>query len=290
MKWFSSTKNACEWSIFILLSAVHPLTARIAVQQLSNNTAMIVWCDNLVACYEICFLGYVLPWGQMSLWGATVITNLISTVPIIGTKLVWWVWGGYNVDSATLTFFFTLHFLVPFIIAVVVLFHLVVLHETSRTSSLIMHERFTKVAFHPYFVWKDLLNAIILFVLFSILLFVPWAIGDPENWLPANQMSRPVHIQPEWYFLFAYAILRRVPNKIAGVVALVMRVTIFYLFPFCKTQYPKNKIITSWRLSRLACSWFLLTLLGACSVEAPYILMSQIFRICYFAFIILYLT
>jgi len=251
---------------------------------------MNIWSNNLVACNGYSFLGYVLPWGQISLWGATVITNLISTVPVIGTQLVWWVWGGYNVDSATLTFFFTLHFLLPFLIAMLVLFHLVVLHETSRTRSLLMHERFTKVGFHPYYVWKDLLNATLLFVIFSIMLLIPWVIGDPENWLPANQMSRPVHIQPEWYFLFAYAILRRVPNKLAGVVALVMRVTVFYLFPFCKLQYPKNKIISSMRLSGLSCSWLLLTLLGACSVEAPYILMSQLFRFCYFGFILLIIS
>jgi len=232
------------------------------------------------------FLGYVLPWGQISLWGATVITNLVSTIPIVGTKLVWWVWGGHDVCRG---FFFTLHFLLPFTIALMVLLHLVVLHETSRTRSLLMHESFTKVRFYPYYIWKDLLNVTILFIIFSLFVCIPWVWGDPENWQPANQMSSPVHIQPEWYFLFAYAILRRVPNLLLILWWIWDCRIQFYLFPLCKMQYPKNKIIASMRLSRLSRLVILLTLLGACSVEAPYDLMSQVFRISFFALMVLYL-
>ena len=233
----------------------------------------------------IAFLGYVLPWGQMSFWGATVITNLIRTIPIVGPKVVTWVWGGYNVNNATLSLFFALHYLLPFVVLALILIHLLLLHETRRTSSIFIHERFRKVKFTPYYTNKDIMNVVFLLIFFALVLFSPWTLGDPDNWIPANPMVSPVHIQPEWYFLFAYAILRRVPNKLGGVIALLLRVLVLYLFPIFKNKYPQHPILYNFFLGSLAVRILVLTWLGACPVEAPFILCGQIFRVLYFIFI-----
>lgn len=230
----------------------------------------------------IAFLGYVLPWGQISFWGATVITNLISTIPIFGPDIVIWVWGGFNVNNATLGFFFSLHFLLPFLLAFIVLIHLIFLHETRRRRNIIIHERFSKVKFCPYYFSKDAVNLVIFITFFIFCLFFPWNLGDPENWIGANPIISPVHIQPEWYFLFAYAILRAIPNKLGGVIALVGRVIFFYLLPLFFTYKSPRKIWIFILISIFSISFLLLTWLGACVVEEPFILISQIFTVLYF--------
>jgi ubiquinol-cytochrome c reductase cytochrome b subunit len=178
------------------------------------------------------FLGYVLPWGQMSLWGATVITNLLSTIPFIGPILVVWVWGGFRVTSYTLGVFYSLHFVLPLIIFCLVLFHLIVLHETGSSSKISLHTNENKIKFYFLFVIKDMINFVIIFVFLFCIFLAPLILGDPENFNLANPLSSPLHIQPEWYFLFAYAILRSIPNKLGGVLALAASVIFFYLFPF----------------------------------------------------------
>nr|ADB43167.1 cytochrome b [Calanus sinicus] len=242
----------------------------------------------LLAVMATAFLGYVLPWGQMSFWGATVITNLFSAIPYIGGDLVQWMWGGFAVDNATLTRFFSLHFLLPFVVAGLSGVHLLFLHQTGSNNPLGVNSNFDKVSFHPYFSTKDVFGFIALLSGLSfICFFYPWSLGDPENFIPANPLVTPVHIQPEWYFLMAYAILRSIPNKLGGVVALALSIIILAICPFMYTSsfrgyafYPVNKLIFWVHIN----VWTLLTWLGARPVEDPYILLGQALSAIYFAY------
>nr|YP_009674553.1 cytochrome b [Glenea cantor]QDC34930.1 cytochrome b [Glenea cantor] len=234
------------------------------------------------------FLGYVLPWGQMSFWGATVITNLVSAIPYLGTSIVQWIWGGFAVDNATLNRFFTLHFLLPFVVAALVIIHLLFLHQTGSNNPLGTNSNIDKLPFHPYFSLKDLLGFLIMsFLLIILTLSNPYLLGDPDNFVPANPLVTPVHIQPEWYFLFAYAILRSIPNKLGGVIALVLSIAILYTLPFSNKKkflssqfYPINKTLF-WSLFTII---ILLTWIGARPVEDPYILTGQILTVVYFSY------
>jgi len=234
------------------------------------------------------FLGYVLPWGQISFWGATVITNLFSAIPYLGGDIVYWLWGGFAVDNATLTRFFTLHFLMPFVISGMSIVHLLFLHKTGSRNPLGLNSNIDKVRFHPYFSYKDLLGINIIFILLMYICFqAPWWLGDPENFIPANPLVTPVHIQPEWYFLFAYAILRSIPNKLGGVVALALAVIILYILPFYGNRifksfifYPLGKLIF-WSLVVIV---ILLTWIGARPVEYPYVITGQILTVMYFLY------
>nr|YP_010258374.1 cytochrome b [Physoderes impexa]AGO28089.1 cytochrome b [Physoderes impexa] len=259
----------------------------------SYNLVM-TWMIGIILLFAImgtAFLGYVLPWGQMSLWGATVITNLLSAVPYLGTELVKWLWGGFSVDNATLTRFFTLHFLLPFIITALVIIHLLFLHQTGSSNPLGLISNFDKIPFHPYFSIKDIMGVMITIMFFCMLsLMEPRLLGDPENFIPANPLVTPVHIQPEWYFLFAYAILRSIPNKLGGVIAMVMSILIIIILPFSnKTKfqglnyYPINQIMF-W----IFCiNMILLTWIGARPAEEPFILTGQILTVSYFSYFIL---
>lgn len=237
------------------------------------------------------FLGYVLPWGQISFWGATVITNLISAIPYLGNSIVQWIWGGFSVRNATLTRFFTFHFLLPFIISAIVIIHLLFLHQTGSRNPLGTIRNIDKTPFHPYFTYKDLIGFIIIISILTILsLQNPYLLGDPDNFIPANPLVTPVHIQPEWYFLFAYAILRSIPNKLGGVIALVLSIAILYILPFTNKKkyqstqfYPLNKFLF-WIL---VTNIILLTWIGARPVEDPYILTGQILTISYFSYYII---
>nr|APX40042.1 cytochrome b [Longitarsus nigrofasciatus] len=234
------------------------------------------------------FLGYVLPWGQMSFWGATVITNLMSAIPYLGNMLVQWIWGGFAVDNATLTRFFTFHFICPFIIFALMIIHLLFLHQTGSSNPIGVNSNIDKVPFHPYFTYKDILGMLILLMsLIFLTLSNPYLLGDPDNFIPANPLVTPIHIQPEWYFLFAYAILRSIPNKLGGVIALVMSIAILYFLPFYNKKkflssqfYPMNKMMF-WSLLTII---ILLTWIGARPVEDPYILTGQILTVLYFLY------
>nr|YP_010397471.1 cytochrome b [Sinomantis denticulata]ASY98144.1 cytochrome b [Sinomantis denticulata]UQJ77604.1 cytochrome b [Sinomantis denticulata] len=236
------------------------------------------------------FMGYVLPWGQMSFWGATVITNLLSAIPYLGIELVQWVWGGFAVDNATLNRFFTFHFVLPFIVAATAMVHLLFLHQTGSNNPLGLNSDLDKIPFHPYFTFKDILGFIVLFAFLVLLsLKEPYILGDPDNFTPANPLVTPVHIQPEWYFLFAYAILRSIPNKLGGVIALVMSIAILFFLPFSSSNfrglqyYPFNQFLF-WSMVAIV---ILLTWIGARPVEDPYILTGQILTVLYFAYYIL---
>nr|YP_009525276.1 cytochrome b [Hymenocera picta]AXS63680.1 apocytochrome b [Hymenocera picta] len=237
------------------------------------------------------FLGYVLPWGQMSFWGATVITNLLSAIPIAGTKLVNWVWGGFALNNATLTRFFALHFLLPFIIAATSMVHILFLHQTGSNNPLGVSSQVDKIPFHPYFTLKDMVGfSVMLMALVLLSLLNPTMLIDPENFTPANPMVTPPHIQPEWYFLFAYAILRSIPNKLGGVVALVLSVAILFTLPLSYkskfrglTFYPINKLMF-WTFVIIV---VLLTWIGARPVESPFIFTGQVLTLAYFSFFII---
>lgn len=232
------------------------------------------------------FIGYVLPWGQMSFWGATVITNLLSAIPYLGIDLVQWLWGGFAVDNATLTRFFSFHFLFPFIITAFTIIHLLFLHQTGSNNPLGINRNVDKIPFHPYYSFKDIFGFIIILFFLSILtLSSPYLLGDPDNFIPANPLVTPPHIQPEWYFLFAYAILRSIPNKLGGVIALVISIAILFILPFTnnfKIQssqfFPLNQILF-WFITSIV---IMLTWIGAQPVEDPYIVTGQTLTILYF--------
>ncbi|YP_010272014.1 cytochrome b (mitochondrion) [Drosophila suzukii] len=234
------------------------------------------------------FMGYVLPWGQMSFWGATVITNLLSAIPYLGMDLVQWLWGGFAVDNATLTRFFTFHFILPFIVLAMTMIHLLFLHQTGSNNPIGLNSNIDKIPFHPYFTFKDIVGFIVMiFILISLVLISPNLLGDPDNFIPANPLVTPAHIQPEWYFLFAYAILRSIPNKLGGVIALVLSIAILMILPFYNLSkfrgiqfYPINQILF-WSM---LVTVILLTWIGARPVEEPYVLIGQILTVIYFLY------
>jgi len=251
------------------------------------NTGVII----LLIVMATAFIGYVLPWGQISFWGATVITNLLSAIPYIGEIVVQWIWGGFAIDNATLNRFFTIHFALPFIVAALVIVHLIFLHQTGSNNPLGLNSNLDKIPFHPFFSVKDTLGVlIIIFGLSIFILLFPNLLGDVENFIPANPLVTPIHIQPEWYFLFAYAILRSIPNKLGGVIALALSILILLTlhvsttFSSIKQFYPSSKILI-WRILNLV---ILLTWIGARPVEAPFILTGQIITTIYFSLFVLY--
>lgn len=242
----------------------------------------------LLATIAAAFFGYVLPWGQISIWGASVITRLFSAIPYIGEDFVQWLWGGFAVNNATLTRFFAFHFLVPFIVIALVIIHLLFLHQTGSNNPLGLSSRYNKIPFNPYFLYKDLFGALcLLMLLLRLVVRAPWLLGDPENFIAANSLVTPVHIQPEWYFLFAYAILRSIPNKLGGVIGLAISIIILLVLPFQKTSnfqrtsfYPL-RIILFWTFINII---LLLTWIGARSVEEPYIITGQCLTLLYFRY------
>jgi ubiquinol-cytochrome c reductase cytochrome b subunit len=230
----------------------------------------------------IAFLGYVLPWGQMRYWAATVITNLVSALPYVGESLVKWIWGGFAVGNPTLTRFFALHYILPFVVLILVILHLYFLHIVTSSNPLGLDNP-KKISFHYYYSVKDLF--VVILVLVFVLIFsmiYGYSFIDPENWIPANSLVTPVHIQPEWYFLFAYAILRSIPSKIGGVLALLGSILVLFILLLKPLEVKHNNIVYKLITWNLLGIFIILTWLGSIPAEPPYIFTAQIYTILYF--------
>nr|AQT39521.1 apocytochrome b [Colletotrichum siamense]AQT39536.1 apocytochrome b [Colletotrichum siamense]AQT39551.1 apocytochrome b [Colletotrichum siamense] len=243
----------------------------------------------LVAMMGIGFLGYVLPYGQMSLWGATVITNLISAIPWIGQDIVEFVWGGFSVNNATLNRFFALHFVLPFVLAALVLMHLIALHDTVGSSNpLGVSGNYDRIPFAPYYLFKDLITIFMfVFGLSLFVFFMPNVLGDSDNYIMANPMQTPAAIVPEWYLLPFYAILRSIPNKLLGVLAMFSAILIILTLPY--TDLGESKGYQFRPLSKVffyvfVANFLILMQLGAKHVESPFIELGQISTVLYFSY------
>jgi ubiquinol-cytochrome c reductase cytochrome b subunit len=245
----------------------------------------------LILTMATAFIGYVLPWGQIRFWGATVITNLFSAIPYIGKELVEWIWGGFAVDNATLNRFFALHFILPFVLIAGVVVHIIFLHQTGSNNPLGINRDSDRISFHKYYSIKDILGYIItLLIFFSLLIFAPNIFTDPENFLMANPLVTPIHIQPEWYFLWVYAVLRSIPNKLGGVIALFCSLLILFILPITKKNnksrssfYPANQLLF-WSI---IATWIILTWIGGRPVEEPYVIIGQLATTLYFIYFLI---
>lgn len=232
------------------------------------------------------FIGYVLPWGQISFWGASVITNLLSSIPYIGTYLVQWIWGRFSINNPLLTRFFCIHFILPFALLLIVIIHLIFLHSTGSNNPLGINRKNNKIKLYPFFLFKDLIRfLIIIILLIFIISFNPFLLGDRDNFILANPIVTPEHIQPEWYFLFAYAILRSIPRKLGGVIALLISILILFILPYLNSRkinrtqfYPNGKFLFWFLVNTI----ILLTWIGIRPVETPYIIIGQFLSLIYF--------
>ena len=254
----------------------------------------LVWAIGTIILIVMCataFLGYVLPYGQMSLWGATVITNLISAIPWIGQDIVEFIWGGFSVNNATLNRFFALHFVLPFVLAALVLMHLISLHDTAGSGNpLGISGTYDRVPFAPYYLFKDLITIFIfIFVLSSFVFFMPNILGDSENYIMANPMQTPAAIVPEWYLLPFYAILRSIPNKLLGVLAMFGALVAIMLLPV--VDLGRSRGLQFRPISKLfffifVANFLVLMILGAKHVEDPFIVLGQLSTVLYFMYFI----
>uniref|UniRef100_UPI00315DE898 cytochrome b n=1 Tax=Glauconome virens TaxID=457868 RepID=UPI00315DE898 len=289
--WFIRSVHANGASLFFMCIYAH-IGRGVFYQSYSLKHTWLIGCSIFLLLMAIAFTGYVLPWGQMSFWGATVITNLFSAIPYIGGMLVEWMWGGFSVGDATLKRFFVFHFLGPFILLVLVSIHIVYLHETGSSNPLGMSSDAEAIPFHSYYLLKDLVGILVMIsFLCFICLFMPDVFLDPVNFIPADPMSTPLHIQPEWYFLFAYSILRSIPNKLGGVVALLMSVVILYFMPLYPKSFNRgsqyNPIAQSlfWVF---VSSFIMLTFIGSCPIEPPFVFLGLSSSVVYFMFFLVY--
>ena len=254
----------------------------------------LLWCSGVVIFILMmgtAFMGYVLPWGQMSFWGATVITNLATAIPVVGQPIVDWLWGGFTVNNATLNRFFSLHFLFPFLIAGLSLLHLALLHKDGSNNPLGVDTSVDKVPFYPYFIVKDVFAFFIFTLVFSIFVFYfPNAMGHPDNYIPANPLVTPAHIVPEWYFLPFYAILRSIPDKLGGVAAMGGALIVLFLIPFTNTSEIRSTTfrplfkIFYWLL---VADFLILGWIGQKPVKTTFVIAGQIATVYYFIFFII---
>nr|YP_010894805.1 cytochrome b [Drepanocentron fuxiensis]WJW73318.1 cytochrome b [Drepanocentron fuxiensis] len=288
--WMMQIIHANGASMFFIFMYLH-IGRNMYYDLYMNKMTWFVGIMILLITMMTAFLGYVLPWGQMSFWGATVITNLMSTIPYVGTTIVQWIWGGFSINNATLNRFFSLHFLLPFMLIMLIIIHLIFLHQNGSNNPLNLNNKFDKIPFHPYFTIKDIMGFLLTLLMFFIfILKFPYLMNDNDNFIEANPMVTPPHIQPEWYFLFAYAILRSIPNKMGGVLGLMFSILILYIMPLCFNKimmgnsfFKINKILF-WIMVNI---FILLSWIGSNPVEDPYITMTQILSISYFLFFIM---
>nr|YP_010127207.1 cytochrome b [Brevicoryne brassicae]QPO84591.1 cytochrome b [Brevicoryne brassicae]UGY85920.1 cytochrome b [Brevicoryne brassicae] len=285
--WLIRSFHANGASMFFIMIYIH-ISRGIYMNSFNFKMTWIIGVTLLLLTMMTAFVGYVLPWGQMSFWGATVITNLLSAIPYLGDSIVIWIWGGFSISNATLTRFFSIHFILPFIIILFTFIHLFFLHMTGSNNPLGINSNFDKITFSPYFLIKDLIGLIMFMWIFFILtLIFPYLLNDHNNFIMANSMITPNHIQPEWYFLFSYSILRAIPNKLGGVIALMLSILILLILPMLNNKnflsnkfYPLNKILF-WIFIM---TFFMLTWIGMQPVEYPFISMGQVFTSIYFSY------
>jgi quinol-cytochrome oxidoreductase complex cytochrome b subunit len=290
--WLIRYTHANGASFFFIVVYVHIFRGLYYGSYITPREAL--WCSGVIIfilMMATAFMGYVLPWGQMSFWGATVITNLFSAIPLIGKDIVDWLWGGFAVDNPTLNRFFSLHFTFPFVIVGAVLIHLILLHEVGSNNPLGITLKTENIPFYPYFYTKDLFGLMLLFLIFFIFIFYyPNTLGHPDNYIEANPMKTPLHIVPEWYFLPFYAILRSIPNKIGGVIAMFGSLIILLTIPFTNSSEIRS---TAFRPLFKVCYWLLVVAflllgwVGQCPVEYPYTEIGVISMIYYFFFFII---
>ena len=253
----------------------------------------LLWCSGVIIfllMMATAFMGYVLPWGQMSFWGATVITNLFSAIPYVGSSIVEWLWGGFSVDNATLNRFYSLHFMLPFVIVGLSLMHLSLLHTSGSNNPLGINTNVDAIPFYPYFYVKDIFAFLILVIVFSFFVFFyPNALGHPDNYIPADSLVTPPHIVPEWYFLPFYAILRSIPDKLGGVIAMISAILILLLLPIINTskiRSSKFRPIFSIAYWFLVADFLILGWVGQKPVESPYIEVGMAATAFYFIFLL----
>ena len=254
----------------------------------------LLWCSGVIIfilMMATAFMGYVLPWGQMSFWGATVITSLFTAIPLVGHSIVEWLWGGFTVDNATLNRFFSLHFFLPFIIAGLTIVHLALLHKDGSNNPLGVDSSMDKISFYPYYFVKDLYSFFIfLFVFLVFVLYFPNTLGHPDNYIPADCLQTPAHIVPEWYFLPFYAILRSIPNKLGGVAAMGGSLIILFLIPFINTSEVRSSTfrpifkVFYWLI---VADFFILGWIGQKPVKDTFIVIGQIATVYYFLFFLI---
>ena len=256
----------------------------------------LLWCSGVIILLLMIitsFLGYVLPWGQMSYWAATVITNLASTVPFFGQKIVNWLWSGFSVDNPTLSKFFSLHYILPFIILAFVLLHLALLHQSGSSTPSGWKRSIDEIPFHPYYTIKDFFS-IILFIAIIIFFvtFIPNSLGHPDNYIPANPDQTPEHIVPEWYFLPFYAILRSIPNKLLGVIALVASISTLLLLPFIDKPLTRSSIYKPF-ISKInvlfMANCFVLGYIGQSPLEEPFLFLGRLSTFLYFLYFVIFI-
>lgn len=289
--WFLRILHANGASMFFLLMYIH-VGRGLYYRSYYYVKTWLRGVTILLLSMATAFLGYVLPWGQISFWAATVITNLLSAIPYIGVILVEWLWGGFAVGNSTLTRFFAFHFILPFIIIFFVVLHLFFLHETGSNNPIGLLRDYDKVVFHPYYRIKDFFGFFLFFIFFlGICIIYPYIFIDVENFISSDPLVTPVHIQPEWYFLFAYRILRSIPRKIGGVVALVISILVLYFLPFFLIHRFRRMFFyyfVKYLYWLYIINWVLLTWIGACVVEAPFIFLGVCFRFLYFYIYVVY--
>jgi ubiquinol-cytochrome c reductase cytochrome b subunit len=256
----------------------------------------IVWLSGVVILLLMiitAFIGYVLPWGQMSFWGATVITSLATTIPVVGKQIVYWLWGGFSIDHPTLNRFYSFHYTLPFILAGLSIFHIAALHQYGSTNPLGIHTAGSTIPFGPYFGPKDLLGALVLFFIFAVLIFFyPEYLGHPDNLIPANPYATPQHICPEWYFLWFYAILRSIPNKAMGIIAIGLVFASLFALPFLSMPglgSPRFRVISERFYWVFVADIGLLTYLGACEITPITTFMGQVTSVVLFAYLLVVL-
>jgi len=293
--WLLRYMHANGASMFLLVTYIH--MARGLYYGSYKSPRGFLWCIGVVIfllMMATAFIGYVLPWGQMSFWGATVITNLVSAVPVVGTSIVEWLWGGFSVDNATLNRFFSLHYLLPFVIAAIVIVHLAECHREGSSNPLGIHSKdIDKITFYPYFYVKDFLFVWMFLALFSYFVFLdPNVLGHSDNYIEANPMVTPAHIVPEWYFLPYYAILRSIPDKLGGVIAMVGSILILMALPLVNTSNIRSSFFRPLHKQffwLFVADVILLGWIGGCPVEDPYVLIGQLGAVYYFAYFLVIL-